>query len=201
LSLKNDTVIDNSEYGIYLHTAVALTFGSSLSEWNDIYDNGGGSSGRDLRNGSLDIHAPYVYWGTVVGSEIKTKIWDKDDDAGLGSVCYSPWSNADHDQATGLWMTAELENGAKSGSGDVYLEWTEYCGLEGLDHFVVYRSTAAGTKGDSLAGTTDHWYTDMGVVGTVGTDYYYTAELVDSLGTRFESNQAGEYDLQLLNSP
>jgi hypothetical protein len=199
LGLENSVVVDNTEYGIYLTGAVDMSFGSQLSEWNDIYDNGGGSAGRQLRNGSLDTHAPYVYWGTVIGSEIEDEIWDKDDDAGLGSVCYSPWSNAAHDRATGLWMTAELENGAKSSSGDMYLEWTQYCGEHGLDHYVVYRSTEAETKGDSLATTYDNYYLDMGVVGVVDTNYFYTSELVDSLGNRFESNQVGEYDTDLIN--
>ncbi len=199
LGLKNNIVVDNTEYGLYLYGTVSMDLGSQLSEWNDIYDNGGGGSGRDLRNGSLDIYAPYVYWGTVIGSQIEDKIWDKDDDAGLGSVCYAPWSNADHDQATGLWMTAELESGAKSSSGDVYLEWTENCGAYGLDHYVVYRSTEAETKGDSLAATNNNYYLDMGVVGIADTNYFYTAELVDSLGGRFESNQAGEFDCDLVN--
>ncbi|MFC1682780.1 right-handed parallel beta-helix repeat-containing protein [Candidatus Zixiibacteriota bacterium] len=199
LSLKNNTVVDNADYGIYLHSAIDLSLGTQLSEWNDIYDNGGGSDGRQLRNGSLDTYAPYVYWGSVIGSEIEAKIWDKEDDVSLGSVCYAPWSNAAHDQATGLWMTAELENGAKSSSGDMYLEWTEYCGQVSLDHYVVYRSTEAETKGDSLAGTTDNWYLDLGVVGIVDTNYFYTAELVDSLGNRFESNQVGEFDIEIIN--
>jgi len=201
LGLENTVVIDNTEYGLFLTGPVSLSLGSQLSEWNDIYDNGGGSDGRQLRNGSLDTYAPYVYWGTVIGSEIEATIWDKDDDVSLGSVCYAPWSNAAHDQATGLWMTAELENGAKSNSGDIYLEWTEYCGEHGLDHYVVYRSTEAETKGDSLAGITNNWYLDMGAAGIVDTNYFYTAELVDSLGNRFESNQAGEFDSDLVNHP
>jgi hypothetical protein len=199
LGLENTVVVDNTEYGIYLTGAVDMSLGSQLSEWNDIYDNGGGSAGRQLRNGSQDTYAPYVYWGTEVGSEIAAGIWDQDDDVSLGSVCYAPWSNADHDQATGLWMTAEVQDGAKSGSGDIYLEWTGYCGQAGLDHYVVYRSTEAETRGDSLAGTTNSWYTDAGAVGTVGTNYYYTTEMVDSLGARYDSNQVGEYDIDLTN--
>jgi hypothetical protein len=198
LNIKNNTIVDNTEYGVYLTGAVDMSFGTQLSEWNDIYDNGGGGDGRQLRNGNLDTYAPYVYWGTVIGSEIEDKIWDEEDDAGLGSVCYVPWSNADHDQAAGLWLSIELENGVKSGSGNMYLEWTEYCGDEGLDHYVVYRSTVAETKGDSLAGTTDNWYLDVGAAGAVDTNYYYTAEVVDSLGSRFDSNQVGEFDKSLI---
>ncbi len=199
LSFVNNEIINNSDHGIYLEGPVPASFGSNLSEWNDIYDNGDGSDGRDLRNGTLNNYAPYVYWGTVISPEIDARIWDVLDDAGLGAVCYAPWSNADHDQTTALWLNIELENGAKSNSGDIYLDWTDYCGQEGVDHYVVYRSTTAGTKGDSLAGTTDGWYIDVGAAGTVGTNYYYTVEVVDGIGERFDSNQVGEFDVDLIN--
>jgi hypothetical protein len=199
LSLINNQIINNTSYGIFLNGALSPSFGSNMSEWNDIYNNGDGSDGKDLRNGTLDIYAPYVYWGTVISSEIDTKIWDKNDDAGLGLVCYAPWSNAAHDQTIAVWLNVELENGAKSSSGDMYLIWTEYCAQEGFDRFVVYRSTVPDVKGDSLLGTYDNWYLDPGVVGTVGTNYYYIVEVVDGVGGRYDSNQVGEFDIDLIN--
>jgi len=201
LSFLNNQIMDNTDHGIYLDGAVSASFGSSLSEWNDIYNNGDGSDGRDLCNGTLDTYAPYVYWGTVVSPEIDDKIWDVQDDVGLGAVCYAPWSNAAHDQTAAVWLNIELENGAKSSSGDMYLDWTDYCGQEGVDHYVVYRSTVPEVKGDSLAGTTDGWYVDAGAAGTVGTNYYYTVEVVDGLGGRYDSNQVGEFDKYLATSP
>ena len=60
-------------------------FGSSLSEWNDIYGNGSGTPGRDLRNGVTDIVARYVYWGTEEWNVIETMIWDDHDDSALGA--------------------------------------------------------------------------------------------------------------------
>jgi len=201
LSFLNNQIINNSDHGIYLEGPVPASFGSSLSEWNDIYGNGDGSDGRDLRNGTLDNYAPYVYWGTVISPEIDTKIWDVQDDVALGAVCYAPWSNAAHDQTFAVWLNIELENGAKSSSGDMYLDWTDYCGQEGVDHYVIYRSTMADVKGDSLAGTTDGWYTDAGAAGTVGTNYFYTVEVVDGVGSRFDSNQMGEFDKDLITAP
>ena len=67
-----------------------------------------------------------------------------------------------------------------------------------MDHYVVYRSTVPDTKGDSLAGTTDGWYLDLGAVGTVGTNYFYTIEVMDGVGGRFDSNQVGEFDIDLV---
>ncbi|MCK4272403.1 hypothetical protein KAX22_07115, partial [bacterium] len=165
----------------------------------DIYNNGAGSDGRDLRNGTIDTYAPYVYWGTVNSPEIETKIWDIKDDIALGAVCYAPWSNAAHDQTTALWLNIDLESGTKSTSGNMQLDWTEYCGQEGVDHYVIYRSTVAGTQGDSLAGTTDNTYLDVGAAGDADANYFYTVEVVDGVGSRFDSNQVGEFDRELIN--
>lgn len=201
LSFINDEIINNTNYGISLSGAVPVSFGSDLSEWNDIYGNGPGSDGRDLylHNDTLNTYAPYVYWGTINGFEIEAKIWDKVDDIALGKVCYAPWSNAAHDWAIPTWVTIALEGGAKSSSGNMQLVWSEYCDTAGVDHYVVYRSTAAYTKGDSLAGTTDIEYLDAGVVGDINTHYYYTVEVVDGLGNRLDSNQVGEFDRGLID--
>jgi len=64
---------------------------------------------------------------------------------------------------------------------------------------VVYRSTGPGTTGDSLVGTTDNTYLDAGTAGDVGTNHYYRVEIVDGLGSRFDSSQVGEFDIELIN--
>jgi parallel beta-helix repeat protein len=199
VSFLNNQIINNTSYGIHLSGAVPVSFGSDLSEWNDIYGNGPGSDGRDLYNDTLDTYAPYVYWGTINGFEIEPKIWDEIDNFALGKVCYAPWSNASHDWAVPTWLTIALESGAKSSSGDMRLVWSEYCDTLGADHYVVYRSTAAYTRGDSLVGTTDIEYLDAGVAGDVNTNYYYTVEVVDGVGNRFDSNQVGELDRGLID--
>jgi parallel beta-helix repeat protein len=93
----NCEITDNLAYGIYLSGASYPTFGSSLSEWNDVYGNGPGDPDRDLCNGTEDIVAAYVYWGTLVESQIQARIHHEPDDIALGRVYFSPWTNAAHD--------------------------------------------------------------------------------------------------------
>jgi hypothetical protein len=97
---------NNLNYGIYLNAACTPTFGSSLYEWNDVYGNGSGNADRDLRNGTEDIAAPYVYWGSTVGATIQNKIHHEPDDAALGLVTFGPWTNAAHDSTFGGAPTA-----------------------------------------------------------------------------------------------
>ena len=102
LTFRNNHIIDNASYGVFLSGA-SPDFGTTQSEWNDIYNNGGGTPGRDLRNGQSDIDALYVYWGTKLETEIQDKIWDKTDVWGQGVVNYTPWSNDTHKSiATGI---------------------------------------------------------------------------------------------------
>ncbi len=101
MSIVNSRIIENSEYGVYVNNVAnsnaLLTFGSNLSEWNDIYGNGSGNPGRDYRNGSNDVDVEWVYWGTTNPLEIETHIWDEIDDESLGLVTYLPYSSEDHD--------------------------------------------------------------------------------------------------------
>jgi hypothetical protein len=96
-SFLNNEITDNLAYGIYLTGASLPTFGSSLAEWNDIHGNGSGNPDRDLRNGTADITAAYVYWGTIVEAQVQGCIHHEPDDSALGFVQCSPWTNAAHD--------------------------------------------------------------------------------------------------------
>jgi len=84
-------------------------------------------------------------------------------------------------------------------AGDaLHLEWTEPYDDIGVTRYVVYRNTAAYSLGDSLTGTTDTTYTDMGVVGDVDTNYFYMVKAVDGVGNKSEeSNEVGEFDVYL----
>jgi hypothetical protein len=95
----NCQIIENGLYGIYLTDACVPTFGSSLAEWNDVHSNGPGDPDRDLVNGTENITAQYVYWGTVNETAIQERIHHRPDDAALGLVVFSPWTGADHDSA------------------------------------------------------------------------------------------------------
>jgi hypothetical protein len=81
---------------------------------------------------------------------------------------------------------------------DICLWWTEPFAEGGMDHYVVYRSSSVGSLGDSLAGTTDTVYADLGAAGAAVTSYFYTVKAVDALGQKSEkSNQVGEIDRTL----
>ena len=97
----NTRIIDNTQYGVYLDGASVPNFGNSLTEWNDIHGNAPAIAGRDLRNGTADIAARYVYWGTVVAAEIENRIHHEPDDATRGTVYFGPWTNSDHDTPYG----------------------------------------------------------------------------------------------------
>jgi len=84
--------------------------------------------------------------------------------------------------------------------GDVYLLWTEPYSDGGVNHYVVYRSTTVGSADDSLAGTTNTTYIDIGAAGVAGTNYYYTVKATDEAGRKSEeSNKVGEFDCGLIN--
>ncbi|MCK4312274.1 MAG: right-handed parallel beta-helix repeat-containing protein, partial [Candidatus Cloacimonetes bacterium] len=91
--ISNNEIINNNQYGIYLTGACEPTFGSGLAEWNDIYGNGT----YDLYNGTSDITASYIYWGTTVQAEIDANIYDENDNGSLGLVTFIPYTNEAHD--------------------------------------------------------------------------------------------------------
>jgi hypothetical protein len=97
-------------------------------------------------------------------------------------------------------LSIALENGSKSSTGNIYLWWSEPYDDVGVSRYVVYRSIAQSAVGDSLAGTTDTSYTDMGAAGDTLTNYFYVVMAVDAAGNKSEpSNQVGEFDRRLLN--
>lgn len=78
------------------------------------------------------------------------------------------------------------------------LTWTEPFSEAGVDYYVVYRSAAVFSTGDSLMSTTETEYTDPGAVGDTGTNYYYTVKAVDLSEQKSPfSNQVGEFDIDL----
>jgi len=83
---------------------------------------------------------------------------------------------------------------------DIHLWWTEPTSDAGVARYVVYRSTSPSDLGDSLAGTVDIAYTDVGAAGVPSTNYYYTVKAVDAGGRKStESNKVGEFDIQLIS--
>jgi hypothetical protein len=85
---------------------------------------------------------------------------------------------------------------------DIFLRWSEPYADKGVTNYLVYRSTAVGAAGDSLAATPDTTYTDVGAAGDGTTNYFYTVKAVDGLGQKSEeSNKVGEFDAELTNEP
>jgi hypothetical protein len=83
---------------------------------------------------------------------------------------------------------------------DIYLWWTEPYDDFGVTRYVIYRSTIAGSLGDSLAGTSDTTYTDVGAAGDEGTQYFYAVKAADAAGNKSGvSAQVGEFDIELIN--
>jgi N-acetylneuraminic acid mutarotase len=97
-------------------------------------------------------------------------------------------------------LAIALEDGSKSATGNMCLWWSEPYDEVGVSRYVVYRSTDPSSTGDSIAGTFDTTYTDVGVAGDTLSNYFYVVEAVDSTGNRSEeSNQVGEFDRRMTN--
>jgi len=99
-------------------------------------------------------------------------------------------------------LAADLSDGAKSSSGDIFLSWTEPGSDLGVDYYVVYRATDPEAAMDSLGSTSDTVYTDSGAAGDTLVQYYYTVRAVDTGGQQSSSsNTVGEFDTYLPTAP
>jgi hypothetical protein len=96
ISFLRTSVINNLTYGVYLAGATP-TFGNNLAEWNDIYGNGSGNAGRDLRNHLTDIEAKFVHWGTMDHGDILDQTFDFHDNNNHGYITVLPYVNSQHD--------------------------------------------------------------------------------------------------------
>ncbi|MBN2175123.1 MAG: right-handed parallel beta-helix repeat-containing protein [Bacteroidales bacterium] len=120
--LYNEITTNNGE-GIFINGATSSTFGSNDTEWNKIYNNGS----YELRNGTLDTDAKYVFWGTADCSDVEDLIYDKVDQASLGLVDYVPWL----DGSLILPSFATTWNGSVNTSWNIDGNWDNYspCGM------------------------------------------------------------------------
>jgi hypothetical protein len=124
-SFINCKIINNDGIGVYINGACSPTFGSNETEWNDIYGNGS----YELRNGSLDIDAMYVYWGVDGCGMIDDLIFDNNDQGNLGMVNYFPYLDAGH----GVPSLATTWTGAMSNSWHDDDNWTNYAPCRFVD--------------------------------------------------------------------
>lgn len=88
----NSVITENAGIGIYITGTSAAEFGSDISEWNDVYGNGD----YELRNGTIDIAAKYIYWGVEFCEDVPALIYDKMDQSNLGLVDFDPCLTESH---------------------------------------------------------------------------------------------------------
>jgi M6 family metalloprotease-like protein len=97
-------------------------------------------------------------------------------------------------------LSAHLKKAAKT-TGDIQLIWTVPYDNVGIDHYVVYRDTLAGSVGDSIGVAGGTSYIDTSAAGDTAVNYYYRVKAVDATGNKSaESNQVGEFDKTLEKS-
>jgi hypothetical protein len=97
---------------------------------------------------------------------------------------------------------------ASKALGDISLSWSAVTqdtsgNPESLSYYTVYRSEDPTVlPGDSIAGTTDTDYLDVGAAGSIATNYYYVVRATDGSGNESKSSgQVGEFDADLYTAP
>lgn len=114
-SIKYTSIRNNDDIGVYIAGGSKPTFGTSVSEWNEIYGNGN----YGLRSGTQNITAEYIYWGSEACGDIPGLIYDKTDLNTLGTVDYLPWL----DMGLNLPSFATTWTGASNTLWDVDSNW------------------------------------------------------------------------------
>jgi hypothetical protein len=88
---------------------------------------------------------------------------------------------------------------------DIVLEWSHAGDNVAIDRYIVYRNTDPDFTpggGDIIHETEGISYEDAGAAKTVGTNYFYVVKAADPSGNLAEeSNRAGEFDIDVQNSP
>lgn len=137
-------VIDNTGYGVFLTGGASLVFGDTLTEWNDIYGNGT----YDFYNGTANIHAHYVYWGTTDPELISSRIWDAMDNPSLGYVYFTQWLDASHEHA--YTLSAPVIGSVAATEGQVVITWNPVPGA--CSYLVLSSPWAWGVYGPDTTG-------------------------------------------------
>jgi hypothetical protein len=86
---------------------------------------------------------------------------------------------------------------------DIVLQWTHAADNVAIDHYIIFRGTDpdfAASGGDSIVGTTNNTYLDLGVAGDALTNYFYVVKATDpSANLAEDSNRVGEFDIETTN--
>lgn len=84
LNLVNNSISGLSGSGIYQNGGT-LSFGSSITQWNKLYNNGINL----YNNTSSPLTAAYVYWGSTDPTVIDPLLFDNEE--GKGEITFEPW--------------------------------------------------------------------------------------------------------------
>ena len=203
----NNTIQGNDDYGIYL-----IDSSDSNRVYHNTFANKSSDNARDECVNVWDDGYPSGgnRWGDYTGSdEFSGPDQNLPGADGIGDTPYSipGGSNLDRypivdDQPPEAIddLIILLESGTKSTDGDMRLIWTGPEDDVGVTRYVIYRSTVAGSTGDSLAETTDTTYLDVGAAGDELTNFFYTVRAADAVGNKSgESNKVGEFDRGPIN--
>lgn len=107
-ALKSSNVTFNTQYGIYVYTSGAGTFGFGNSEanTNNFYNN----SLYELYNNSPStLLCTYNFWGTGDSTMIHTKIYDKNDNSAKGRVYIGPFAQLPNVLTTNMTVSGTLK--------------------------------------------------------------------------------------------
>ncbi len=104
LNLINCKIQDNTHNGIYASSNSIVTFGSQLSEWNDIYNNGDYNFYNESTVGKT---AKYVYWGNDTLSVIDENIYDYFENPSYAKVSILPYTDSTHSLELGAPVAPE----------------------------------------------------------------------------------------------
>jgi hypothetical protein len=84
LNLVNNTITNCSANSIYQSGGI-LNFGSSLTQWNKLYNNGI----NIYNNTTTPFMAAFVYWGNTDPEDIDPLLFDNEE--GKGEISFEPW--------------------------------------------------------------------------------------------------------------
>jgi parallel beta-helix repeat protein len=209
-AIFDNNIHGNGQYGLYFYDS-----SDSNGVYHNNFANSSSNNARDECDNIWDDGYPSGgnHWGNYTSSDTLSGPDQNQPGAdGIGDTLYSIPGGGNVDRYPLMDIVdigppeaiddliILLESGTKSTDGDMRLIWTEPEDDVGVTRYVIYRSTVAGSTGDSLAETTDTTYLDVGAAGDELTNFFYTVRAADAVGNKSgESNKVGEFDRGPIN--
>ncbi len=165
LSMINCKVQDNTHNGIYASSNSVITFGSQLSDWNDIFNN---ADYNFYNESTVNRSAKYIYWGNNTLSLIDENIYDFYEDSSFGKVSLLPYTNQNHDQELGSPVAPENVQIVYN-SGNTEISWDIVSG----SGYQVYSSTDPELPAEQWTLEADNLNTNSWTDSSPGTRKFY----------------------------